>query len=110
MQGSTVCKKTFRYGFSTVLIGFHLYQCPLLQQVATACCVPPPTTSPSIVPTELLGGRIEDGEQPRCSDTGKELVVPDRVIIGMVITPVDTVVATAEPETEPIKPEPTTAT
>ena len=28
----------------------------------------------------------------------------------MVITPVETVFATAEPDTEPIKPEPTTAT
>src|SRR5690606_17610182 len=35
---------------------------------------------------------------------------PSRFIIGMVITPVDTVLATAEPETEPISPEPITAT
>jgi hypothetical protein len=35
---------------------------------------------------------------------------PERTIIGMVITPVDTVVATADPETDPIKPDPTTAT
>jgi hypothetical protein len=37
-------------------------------------------------------------------------VNPDRVIIGIVITPVDTVVATAEPDTDPIRPEPMTAT
>ena len=33
-----------------------------------------------------------------------------RIIIGIVITPVETVVATAEPDTEPMRPEPMTAT
>ena len=35
---------------------------------------------------------------------------PERVIIGIVSTPVETVVATADPDTDPIRPEPTTAT
>jgi len=37
-------------------------------------------------------------------------VNPDFFIIGMVITPIETVLATAEPVTEPISPEPTTET
>ena len=35
---------------------------------------------------------------------------PERFIIGIVITPIETVLATADPDIEPIKPEPITDT
>ena len=35
---------------------------------------------------------------------------PERFIIGIVMTPVETTFATADPDTDPIRPEPTTAT
>lgn len=37
-------------------------------------------------------------------------VNPERTIIGMVMTPVETVVATADPDTDPMSPDPNTAT
>ena len=52
----------------------------------------PPVEAAASTPAANLGGK------------------PTRFINGIVITPVVTVLATAEPEIEPIRPEPTTAT
>ncbi|MDC0178834.1 TRAP transporter large permease subunit, partial [Woeseiaceae bacterium] len=62
-------------------------------------------------PAPIIGGIICPPVEAAVSTPAANLGEnPDRIIMGMVIMPVETVVVIAEPDIEPIKPEPTTAT
>ena len=57
-------------------------------------------------PAPIIGGiSCPPVDAAASMPAAKRGLKPERIIIGIVIIPVDAVVATAEPETEPINPE-----